>query len=63
MLYAADDRYVLKEEMKQAVQDNQCAELAADVEWLETLAQARRLSVDDRLRLDYLKRKKNEDCR
>ncbi len=57
LLWAADDRYMLREESAQMVVRNKCETFRSEIEWLESLAQGRDLSRDERARLDWLKRR------
>lgn len=56
ILWAGDDRYVQKEEA-QALMSEQRVEMQKDeLEWLETLKQASRLTREQELKLQWLKR-------
>jgi hypothetical protein len=57
LLWAADDRYMLREESAQMVVRNKCETFRSENEWLETLAQGRALSRDELARLTWLKRR------
>ena len=60
MLWAGDERYILKQEMAQAIKQNQIEAMKAELEWLETLAQARPLTVEQKFKRDWLRRRIEE---
>lgn len=57
ILWAADDRYVLRDEAKKLVRENQDLEKRDEIEWLLTLQQVKPLTTEQQFRLQYLQRR------
>jgi hypothetical protein len=63
ILWAGDDRYMLREESKQMIVDNQCQQAEKELEWLETLAQNKALTIEQKLKRDWLERQIEKECK